>query len=265
MDRRHLHAIVGLAACTLVAAPVAAQDVSGRVVLYGRAVDAATRAPIQGARLIAADSSWSTLSDAEGGFHLPLPRGPVLSVVAEAFGYRPQRFDLAASAAERLALFLLEPTPVEIEGITVVEETAVVTLQRNLQQRRDAYPHAMVALDRTLLDRYPGASAYDVIRTGVPNALPCRRDPSQLCMPGRTPTLQDPQPERPVAVCVDGWRSVSSIVELETLPTDLVSLVELYLGPAGSSGAQVRVYTARWMVSQAAAGRTRVMPLFMGC
>jgi hypothetical protein len=242
--------------------PLDAQDISGRVVLYGRAVDSATRQPIQGARLVAADSSWSTLSDADGSFTLPLPPGNVLTVVAEAFGYRPQRFDLAASAASRLAVLLLEPTPVEIEGITVVEEAAVITLQRNLRQRRNAYPHAMVALDRTVLDRFPAASAYDVIRTRVPRVMSCRHDPSQICVPGRARTFDNPEPELMVAVCVDGWRSISSIAELETLSIESVALVEIYLG---GPGAQVRVYTARWMVTQAAAERTHVLPLFMGC
>ena len=265
MHPRHLGRLLGIAACAVVCAPLAAQDISGRAVLYGRAVDAVTREPIQGARLVAADSSWSTLSDAQGNFYLVLPRGDVLSVITEAFGYRPQRFDLTADAAARLAVFLLEPAPVEIEGVGVVDEAAVVTLQRNLQERRAAYPYSVIALDRTMLDRFRAASAYDVIRTRIPRASPCRRDPSALCVPGRARSFSSRDPERLVTVCVDGWRSVGSIAELETLPIESVSLVEIYQGPEGSSGSQVRVYTAMWMVTRASAGRTRVPPLMMGC
>ena len=47
---------------------------------------------------------------------------------------------------------------------------------------------------------------------------------------------------------------------LDALPVQSTGLVEIYRAPP-----QVRVYTPQWMLAQAQAGRTRVLPAIMGC
>ncbi len=266
MRGRRRHTLLGFALSVGLASPLAAQDADGRVIVRGNVVDAVSRAPIESARVIAVDSSAAVLTDPLGGFVIPLPAGAPLSIVAEGFGYAPQRFDLGPQAAERPSLLLLEPAPVEIEGISVVEEAALTTLVRELEDRRRLYPYRVLALDRTSLELYRRASVLDVVRARAPQIVPCRAEPAQMCLPGRSPSLDGSGAESHVGVCVDGIRVPLPRQELEGLSIAAVALLELYLGPADEyTRPHVMIYTGPWMLRQAMAGRTIVRPITTGC
>lgn len=259
MDGTRLRALLGGALWLLVATPLGAQV---RVDVQGRVEDAATRQPIPGARITAADSSAAVFADSLGRFRIALPSGGLLAVQAEGLGYESQRFVLGVRAPSHPFVLLLEPAPVVLEGVTVVSEEAITVLQQNLERRRNGYPHAMRAFDRAWIDRFGGiGTAYDLVRRGIPRMVPCDEDPGGICVPGRFRTIRDPYPLEQYSVCIDGWRSISATDELEMLPIESVALVELFHG----AGKQVRVYTSQWVLFRARNGLTSIPPLWMGC
>ena len=69
-------------------------------------------------------------------------------------GYLPDRFDLEEEAPSRIVVLLLEPSPVELEGITAVDEAALTVLVEELERRRNAYPSAVSVFDRAGLERF---------------------------------------------------------------------------------------------------------------
>lgn len=257
---------LGAAACLVLASPLAAQDIGGRTVVYGRVEDAVSREPIAGAHVFSADSASSVFTDSLGTFGIPLATGDSLVVFAEQFGYLSQRFALADDAPSRLSVLLLEPAPIEIQGFEVVDDAAVTVLVENLEQRVRSYGGPANSFNRAQLERFaPVGTAWDFVHTRNPRLRPCSADLTQLCVPGRVRTAANPNPELPVLVCVDGWRSFAPVTELETLDIQAVSLVEIYGSTNSTSDLQLRVYTAAYMVDRVRKGQTNVMPLWMGC
>jgi hypothetical protein len=244
----------------ILGAPLSAQD-SVNLLIVGRLEDAATRQPVRDARVFAADSSAVTVSDSLGHFELLLSRTSPAAVHVERLGYIRQSFDLRGDPQSQRYVLLLEPAPIEIEGITAEAEAALSELVTNLEARRNAYPHAMRAFDRTWIDRFgpTGGSAYDLVHQKLPGLTECRSDPTQLCVPGRARTFRNPYPQRQITVCIDSWRALAPASDLSSLAIGSVSLVELYQRDA------VRVYTVGYLLSQARTGRTNVLPLWMGC
>lgn len=243
---------VVLISLAFVASPLAAQV---PVVVHGRVEDASSRAPVAGARVISADSSTSVLTDSLGSFTLPLDDRGELAVHVERIGYLPQRFDLPEEAPFRVSVLLLEPTAIELEGVTVVSEAAIETLVDNLEHRRNAYSGSMRAYDQAWLERFaPIGSIFELVRRRIPGMFPCESDPGQMCIRGRGPTFSNPFPTDRLTVCLDGRKSIAPIGELDMLPVESVALVEFY----GRSG--VKVYTTSWIVSRARTGWTTVMP-----
>lgn len=241
-----------VSAFLIFAAPLMAQV---PVAVQGRVEDASTRAPVSGARVISADSSISVLTDSLGTFALPLPSGSELAVHVERIGYLAQRFDLPPEARSRIAVLLLEPAAIELEGVTVVSEAAIEVLVDNLERRRNSFPGSMRAFDRSWLDRFaPIGSVFDLVRQRIPGMFPCESDSGQICIRGRGATFSNPYPTDRLTVCIDGWKSVAPMSELNMIPVEAVALVEFY----GRSG--VKVYTAPWIESRARTGRTTVMP-----
>ncbi len=245
-------------ACLVLASPLSAQVA---VVIHGRVEDAISREPVVGVRFFPADSSLTVYSGYQGTFYIPVPAEGPIAIRAERFGYVSQQFDLEGDAS-RISILLLEPSPIELEGITVADEAALTVLVKDLERRRNAYPYAMSAFDRARLERFaPMGSVLDFVSTRKPWIIPCDRDLSQMCVRGRSPTFRNPNPQNGVLVCVDGVRSFSPFAELDNLPIQSVALVELY----GSRGDEVRVYTVQWMLWRARTGRTSIVPLFFGC
>lgn len=241
------------------AAPGGAQTISGGAVVYGRVEDALTREPVEGARVLSADSSSVGYTDALGIFGIPMPTEGPFAVWAERFGYLSQHFDLGDDALSHVSVLRLEPAPLAIETITVEAQAAVSELIDRLENRRNSFPGPVRSFDRAGLERLaqPG-SAYDFLRIRVPRLTFCDHDPFQLCLPGRFRNFGNLNPQVQVSVCVDDWKSFVPSSELQTLPIEAVSLVEIYPG-------EIRVYTTQWMLSRARRGRTRVLPLIMGC
>lgn len=243
------------------ALPLQAQDLAGRIVIYGRVEDADSRDPVEGARVLSPDSSSVVYTDSLGSFAVLLPAGGPFVVEVARLGYLSQRFALDEDAPSRLSVLLLEPAPIAIEGITVEVQSELSELVQNLERRRNAYAHAMSAFDRADLDRLASVgSIADFVHRRVPRLRPCSSDPFHMCGPGR-PNFRGPHPRVPVTICLNG--RVAFFEELEALPSDLVVLVEIYGG--GMRPKRVSVYTRRWMISSARKGRTNVTPYIMGC
>lgn len=259
-----MRAAAGLAPIAFAAAlagPLAAQQPQ-RVVLQGRVEDAVTREPVQGARVLSADSAHFVFTDSLGYFALSVRQQDAGALHVDRLGYVVQRFDLGPETGGRLAVLLLEPAPVELAALNVVSEAALTELTTNLELRRRAYAHSLVTLDRTWLARFGiGASVLDVVRQRVPGLFACGTAEIQLCAPGRARTIRNMNPVKGYDVCIDGWSSLAPWLDLAGLPTDDVALVEVYRG----GDAQVRVYTQRYLLWRARTGRTDALPLFMGC
>jgi hypothetical protein len=242
-----------------------ARPAAGQVatVLYGRVEDALTRAPLSNVRLFAADSSSAVLTDSLGVFALPLGPDAQLAILAERLGYFTQRFDLPAEATTRESVLLLEPMAIELEGITVEEESALATLVGGLENRRNAWGFGSVfAYDRERLDRLAGGgSMWDFVRRQRPLFRECPPPwgVGLICVPGRTRTVANPNPSSTVSVCIDGWPALIPVTDLAGLSAGAVALVEFY------GREQIRVYTADYLLMRARRGDTNVTPLWMGC
>jgi hypothetical protein len=101
----------------------------------------------------------------------------------------------------------------------------------------------------------------DFVRTRVPGLFECSAGWSGLCVWGRAPTPQNPYPEDPVTVCVDGWQSMGAVSELETIDIRIVALVEIMSRGRGG----IRVYTAGYLMAAARDGRRIDNPFAFGC
>lgn len=253
-------ALVLLVAACLFARTVSAQDISGRVVVYGRVEDASSRAPIGGVRLLASDSSIAVVSDSLGSFAIPLPAHGPHAIFAEQFGYVSQRFDVQVALPSQIMVLLLQPAPMVLEGLTVTAEAALERLTRNIESRARASAGPVASLDHTRLERYGvAATVYDAVRARAPRITECWDDSSALCTWSRSVTFRSPYPRVRVSVCVDERRSLSPVSELSNLSIESVALVEIF----GRN--TVRVYTVGWMLQRARIGHTSVYPEWMGC
>ena len=242
----------------IVGPPLAAQV---GVVIHGRVEDASTRDAVIGARVLSLDSSSVVLTDSVGHFAILVRNRLPLTVHVEQYGYQSQAFAVGDRGATTLSVLLLEPAPIELEGIHVIEESALSKVLRDLRGRRNAYQGAVFAYDRTRLERYGGGSAYDFVRMRAPRVFECSTGLSGLCMRGRSRTFQDPYPEVPVMICVDGWPSWGAVGELNGLDMQSVSLIEIYSQGLGG----IRLYTGSYLAHSARTGRNIALPLGFGC
>jgi hypothetical protein len=206
------------------------------------------------------DSSSVVLTDSLGAFSIPLRSDGPFAVRAERLGYLPDRFDLGDEAPSRISVLLLAPSPIELAGITAVDQDALTVLLENIESRRNSFPGRVLAFDRVQLERLgSGGSVWEFVQARSPFLAPCWEDPFQLCTRGRGGTMYDPNPEYRAIVCIDGWTSYAPLSELDLLPIDAVALVEIY-GPG-----HIRVYTPDYLLARVRRGRTHVIPLIMGC
>lgn len=260
-------AMLGAACVFLLAGPAPAQV---PVIVNGRVEDAYTRTPIAGARVQGPDSS-AVYTDSLGVFALPIRGGGPLWARVAQYGYEQQRFDFPAETQGRVAVLLLEPVPIELEAIEVVSESALADVFSALRRRRNSYQGSVQSFDRARLDRFaPVGTAWDFVSqraTGLHECDAWRMDfqrwngvRSGVCVRGRA-TLNNPYPEIPVLVCVDGWESWGAVSELESLDIRGVAMVEIYRRGAGG----VRVYTAPYLTLLASRGQTIMPPLEFGC
>jgi hypothetical protein len=215
---------------------------------------------VAGALVASTDSSVTVYADSLGNFVIPLPRAGPHGVRAEQFGYVSEQFDLDALARNRMQVLRLEPAPFELEEITAEAEANIARLVRNVGSRRNAAAVAVASLDREGLDRFGrGATVYDVIRRRASRITECWDNVSDFCTWSRSLSFRSAYPRVRVGVCVDEIRSMAPVPELSNMSIESVALVEIF----GRN--EVRVYTTSWMLHQARAGRTNVLPLWMGC
>ena len=165
---------------TLVALPVAAQNIGSTVVIFGRVEDAVSREPVEGALVVSGDSARAVFADSLGDFWISLNSTPPYVVVVEQFGYEPTTFELPESAPSRLSVLMLEPAPIPVEGVTVVDESALTALSERMGGRRNAYSGLVFIYDRDQILTLGGGSAFDLVRRRS-LAYQCTTDFGQLC------------------------------------------------------------------------------------
>jgi hypothetical protein len=259
MAKGILRALLGMSATFLAAAPLSGQV---GVVIHGRVEDASSREPIAGARVSSDNSSAVHFTDSGGAFAIVIDAGESFTVYVEQYGYLSQRFDLPDEAPSNISVLLLEPDPIELDGINVTAESSVTELFRELRSRRNSYEGSVMAFDRAQLGRFaPVGTAWDFISQRVSDLFECSDARSGLCRSGRGRSFQNPNPEVPVLVCVDGWESWGAISELANLDIQSVALIEVY----GRGRGGIRVYTGWYLSSLARTGRLMATPLAWGC
>jgi len=259
MTHRALSTLLGALALLLLAPAASAQ-----VVLHGRVEDAARRTPLAGVRVLSGDSSAAVFTDSLGRFALPVQTqlaGPY-EIRAERPGYAPQWFQLPDGAASRLSVLLLDPAPLELEGIEAVAESAVEEVLSDLRRRRNSYWGPVTVFDRRQIERRGRiGSAWDFIRQTAPALYDCWEALSGVCVRDRgVRSLREGPREIPVHICVDGRESWSAAIELGSLDIGAVALVEIF--DHGRGG--IRVYTPGYVVANAVRRRNISPPIVMG-
>lgn len=262
----------------LIGFPAAAQI---PVIIHGRVQDAASGEAVAGALVIAGDSTNAVFTDWLGNFAIELHRSTRYVLHADQFGYEPTTFELPESAALESSLLQLEPAPITLEGITVVDESALSALADGMKGRRNAYSGLVSVLDRDRIVTLGGGSAFDLVRRRWPLAYECAAAFGDLCRRVR-------DREGQLLVCIDERRSFGHAVsELDEIPIESLALAEFYgptvgFGLYGGGGAfstgaspfsagrtyqagQVRIYTRQWIVSTAGRRTRTLFPAAFGC
>lgn len=265
MDR-----VAAVALGTLVVPPLAAQNPSSTVVIYGQVADAVSLEPLDGALVMSGDSATWAFADSLGNFGISLNSTPPYVMRAEQFGYVPTDFELPEGSSERMHILVLNPDPIQIEGITVVEESALTALTERMEGRRSAYSGSVSFRDREDILRTGAGSALDLVR-GMYSAYECGL--GGLCRSARGRTGQ-------ILICIDEQRAMAPIAELSGISVENLASSEFYLPTVGTGpsrgpddlasraptypAGQLRVYTRQWMVSTAGRG-VGVWPAEFGC
>lgn len=271
--------LLGIGLFALCALPSAVDAQTGKVVVYGRVEDAVSGDPIGYALILAADSSDAIVADSAGYFAIQLDRSAPFMVQAEQFAYEPTVFELPEDAPDKLSVLPLPPAAIEIEGITVVGETALEQLNRRLEARRLAYGGAIRALDAERISGMAAGDGFDLMLRQVPGLYDCETrsypNPSTdaVCRRPRGISLSAGLVLEEFLVCIDGVASFSPGSDLRSIPAEEIAAFEYYgeskIGTASASRltptvGQAHVYTRQWMLSNAARPRS-LMPVAFGC
>lgn len=257
--RRAGRVMLGAVIVLSVAPPAIAQT----VVIRGRVEDAVSRRPLAEVTVFSSDSATTALTDSSGSFALRVSSAHPITLLAERTGYLPDRFDLPESAPFRTAVLLLEPEPIQLEGIRVVGESAVKEVTGDLARRRNAYPKSVSAFDQTQLKRLGRiGSVWDFVRRRAFRVYECNISLSGLCArEGRGNQSVLLTSEIQVRVCIDGNETWGAVAELRSLDIGSVSLVEIYRD--GRDG--IHVYTPEYITTTARTGRRIATPVEYGC
>jgi hypothetical protein len=223
-----------------------------QTVVYGRVEDAESRQPVEGVRVISADSTSATYSDSTGFFAVVFRTGAPLTLHTERLGYLHQQFDLPPDAASRINIILVAQAPIEIEGIDVITEQKITTLLRNMESTRRAYPYAMNSFDQAWLQRFArNGTPYEVVHRILPFLAPCRFDPFKACVPGRgASSFSNARPVAQYIICVDGWEM--GLSDLGNLPNEDIAQLTILRGLPK----MILVYTVDYMLFMARNNRT---------
>ena len=138
-------------------------DASDGVVISGRVEDALSANPLSGVLIRRADSPSMAVSDSLGAFTIELDGEPPFVLTAEQLGYQTTVFELPDQAPTRLSVLELSPSPIEIEGVTVVGEAAMEHLMGRLTLRRRAYSGSSRVMYSDALLESGAGSAFDLV------------------------------------------------------------------------------------------------------
>jgi hypothetical protein len=215
----------------------------------GRVIDQQTLTPVGLAFVAQVTSDRGVLTDALGQFALPIDPAFPSRVQVTVLGYRVLQTDIPAGRAGQMLTVMLEPDPVEIEGLTVLAE-------RLADRRRGAYGVADI-LEREQLLAAPDASGYELIRRMLPFVQPCGPDTEALCLGGRGIRSE----RRTVSVCFDGHQIPESMIQTSLSPVDPTGL---YLVEVYSRVGAVHMYSPGYMKRLIQEGPD-LPPLSFGC
>lgn len=259
MTRLFVMLLAAASACVALEGPVHGQTVP----VHGRIEDAVWRQPLTGVRVFSTDSSAAVLTDSLGAFTILMPREGPFTILAERLGYLSQRFDLGMEAPLRISVLLLDPAPIELEGITAIGEAAITRVLSDLKRRRNAYSGPVRAFNRAALDPASAVGTlWDFIRQSNVQLFECHSAMSGLCVPDRRyHGLRGGPREIPVRICIDGRESWGAAVELNSLDVKAVAVIEIY--DHGRGG--IQVFTPGYLAISARDGRSVATPTAFGC
>ncbi len=219
--------------------PASAQDREpacgeGSARIVGVVIDAATDVPLSGAYLSVTGTDRGSLTTDDGRFLLcGMGAGPQL-LAAERLGYGTRQLPVVANAESDPVLVRLQPDPILMEGLEIVTN--------RFERRRRAVTTIVRAYDQESLATSPWSVADFVdSRPGV-MAMPCGVG---KCVYSRGSMIEP-------RVYLDEFRLLGGWVELESIPTSQLYMLEVY-----GHGRHIRAYTHGFMER---AAKTRLAP-----
>jgi hypothetical protein len=215
-----------------------AQSVETGAVIEGIVVDAATRNPLRGARVVVMKDRGVT-TDSTGSFRLAnLQAGDHLLLV-ESYGYESLHVRATAGADQPRIEIPLEPAPMVLEGLSVeVMARNVETMDQRLRGRRNAAATTVQALTQDRLLRSGASDMMELLQfeaSLMPQPCDGTRASSGRCILRRGGLLQP-------RVFIDEAPAVGGLDELATWRPH-----ELYLVEVWSGGSIIRAYTHQFM------------------
>ena len=211
----------------------------GQARIVGMVIDANTEAPLSGAFVSVAASDWGSLTTGDGRFLLCEIGGGTHILTADRLGYGDFTVPAEANESGDAVVIRMEPDPILLEGLEVVTD--------RFERRRRAVATSVRTYDEEALASSGYWSVADFIdsRAGV-MAMPCG---AERCVYARGARV------RP-RVYLDEFPLIGGWMELETIPTSQVYMVEVFGG-----GRHIRAYTHAFMER---AAKIRLLPFPIG-
>ena len=235
--------LAALCALAVVASPAGAQQKpvckDGEARIVGVIVDSETDSPLAGAYVSVNASEWGSLTTDDGRFLLcEIPAGTHL-VTVERLGYVTLESRVEADPSGDPVALQMHPDPVLLEGLEIVSD--------RFERRRRAVATTVRTYDEEDLASSVYWSAADFVdsSTGIMTA-PCG---ITRCVYSRGRMISP-------TVYLDEFPLVGGWVELESIPTSQLFMVEVY-----GWGRHIRAYSHGFM-KRAANVRLAPMPLW---
>lgn len=199
------------------------RDDEARIV--GVIVDANTETPLAGAHASVEASDWGSLTTDDGRFLLCGLGAGIHVVTVERLGYVTLESPIEADASGELVALQMRPDPVLLEGLEIVSD--------RFERRRRAVATSVRAFDQEAIASSGFWSAADFVdmRAGV-ITTPCGMS---RCVYYRGRRVSP-------TVYLDEFPLIGGWSELETIPTSMLYMVEIY-----RRGTHIRAYTHHFM------------------
>jgi len=207
----------------------------GRAALSGVVLDALSGEGIPFAALWLRDERRFA-SDERGAFRLPsVPPGSYL-LLAQRMGYEGLYVHVNVRAEMEPVVIRLEPDPVVLEGITVVND--------RFKYRRNAYPRLVRTYDEEKLRRTGASDVYAFLRYEVPSSFSRASLRRRATRGSWGVTTSDPT--CPAGVYIDDQWIIGGLEVLSFYHPSQLYLLEVF-----GSRAQIRAYTHEYVERQA--------------